>query len=89
MTSAIADPNELEQFAAALCRFQDALKENTAMMNSAFSTVSETWRDQEQAKFEGEYQELVRLSEDFCGRISEHVPYLRQKAQHLRDYLER
>lgn len=40
MPSAIADPDELEQFAAALCRFQDALKENTAMMNSAPSTDS-------------------------------------------------
>jgi uncharacterized protein YukE len=88
MPQAIADPDDLERFANTLVQFAADLQSNTAALNSAFQALGESWQDQEQRKFEGEYQELTRVLHDFAGRVEEHVPYLRKKAVHLRDYLQ-
>ena len=88
MPQAIADPDELERFAQCLCGFRDEISGAVTMLNAHFATLAETWQDQEQHKFEAEYLDLLRAHVEFCRRIDEHVPYLKQKAVHLRDYLE-
>ena len=87
MPQAIADPDDIERFAQSLCTFETDLRTSLTALNGEFVGLSESWQDQEQRKFESEYVDLVHVLEDFCHRIDEHVPYLRQKAVHLRDYL--
>lgn len=86
MPQAIADPDHLEQFAAKLQAFQNDLGESLSALNADFGTLSESWQDQEQQKFEAEYQELARSVSRFLEISASHVPYLRAKAEWLRGY---
>jgi len=86
MPQAIADPDDLERFAAKLQEFENNLGESLSALNAEFGALSESWQDQEQQKFEAEYQELAQSVNRFLEIAASHVPYLRGKAEWLRGY---
>ncbi len=47
----------------------------------------ETWRDQEHQKFAQEFEQTVRVLEQFIRTSEQHSPFLLKKAQRLREYL--
>ena len=51
MSQAVVDPNELRRFAHNLKRFGEDLQMSMAGLHGQMLTLSETWRDQEHAKF--------------------------------------
>jgi uncharacterized protein YukE len=84
---AIADPEDLERFARDLNAFTDGLKDSIHRLNGSFGRLSETWRDQENQKFAYEYQQTIRVLEQFFRTAEEHIPFLVRKAERIRDYL--
>ena len=88
MPQAVVDPDELREFARALKKFNDDLRERTSRMNNQLNTLAATWRDQEHKKFSQQYEEHVKLIGRFLETSELHVPYLMRKADQVDEYLQ-
>ncbi|HOD20413.1 MAG TPA: WXG100 family type VII secretion target [Candidatus Fermentibacter daniensis] len=88
MAQVIGDPDELERFAHSLHQFIDLLNDAVGNLNHAFAALGETWKDEKRARFEEEFDALVRQLKQFDANASEQVPYLMALAAQLRDYLQ-
>lgn len=80
-----ANAAEIERFAQELKQFNDQLRESTARLNAGFSRLGDTWRDQGHQKFAQEYQQTIRILTQFMRSADAQIPFLRQRAQRLRD----
>lgn len=87
MPQAIADPEELERFAKNLKQFNAELTRSMSRLQSQFNTLGDTWKDQEHARFAQEFQQTVRVLQNFTRVADAHIPFLIRKAQRIRDYL--
>ena len=88
MTQAIANPEELRQFAGRLKAFNDELGEQAGLLAVQLETLSASWRDQENLKFNEEFQQHLRLLAQFIDANNQHIPYLLRKAERLDEYLQ-
>ena len=88
MTQAIANPEELRQFAARLKALNDELGEQAGLLAVQLQSLSATWRDQENLRFTEEFQEHLRLLARFLDANNQHIPYLLRKAERLDEYLQ-
>ena len=86
-TQAIASPEELERLARDLKQFTAQLRDSTARLNGQFSQLGDTWRDQEQARFAQEYEQTMRVLQQFMRSADQQIPFLQRKAQRLREYM--
>lgn len=84
---AIASPEELERFARDLKQFTTQLRDSTSRLHSQFSSLGDTWRDQEQVKFAQEFEQTMRVLQQFMRSADQQGPFLQRKAQRLREYL--
>ena len=57
-------------------------------MRSRMSSLSQSWRDQEQRKFEEEFDFTVKAMDRFAKSSAEQIPLLLRKAQRIEDYLQ-
>ena len=87
MAKAVVDPAELRRFAQDLNKFALELQQQTGALNARMATLSQTWRDQEQAKFSEEFDSTVRVLQKFTKAAEQHVPYLLRKADAAESYL--
>ena len=87
MAKGIVDPGELRRFAQELKKFSVDLQQQTGVLNGRMSTLAQTWRDQEQAKFAEEFEATVRVLQRFTAAAEQHVPYLLRKADAADAYL--
>ena len=87
MPQAIMDPEQVRRFAEELQRFNRDLQARMSSLQGRFSGLSETWQDQEHAKFAEEFQQTSRALKKFVELSERHVPYLLRKAEHIEDYL--
>ncbi len=88
MPQAIVDPEDLHKFAVDLKRFGGEVQAQIATIYRQFTKLGETWQDQEQAKFAGEFQHMVTVVTKFVNAAEEQVPILLRKAEAIRRYLE-
>jgi WXG100 family type VII secretion target len=88
MAKAIADPAELRRFAQDLKRFNNELQGNLQGLQARMGTLSQSWRDQEQAKFEEEFDATMKTLARFIKASEVHIPFLLRKAQRIEDYLQ-
>jgi len=88
MPQAIANPEDLERFAQELKRFNEQLTESRKRLQGQFNRLGDTWRDQEHQKFAREFEETMRVLERFRRSSDQQIPFLKRKAQRLRDYLQ-
>lgn len=88
MAKAVADPAELRRFAQDLKRFNNELQGNMQGLQARLGTLSQSWRDQEQAKFEEEFDATVKTLARFIKAAEIHIPFLLRKAQRIEDYLQ-
>ncbi len=88
MAQAIGDPEELERFAHALQRFTDSLNDSVSVLDGAFMSLGDTWKDEKRSQFEEEFNMLVQQLHQFNANAAEQVPYLIALASRLRDYLQ-
>lgn len=84
---AVASPDDLEQFARELKQFNAELTDSMSRLQGRFNRLGETWRDQEQQKFAREFEQTMRVLQQFVNAADEQAPFLMRKAQHLRAYL--
>ena len=88
MAKAVADPAELRRFAQDLKRFNNELQGNMQGLQARMGTLSQSWRDQEQAKFEEEFDATMKTLARFMKASEVHIPFLLRKAQRIEDYLQ-
>lgn len=88
MPQAIANPDELRQFAQQLKQFNTTLTDQAAMLATRLESLSNTWRDQENRKFSEEFKQHLRLLAQFVEANNSHIPYLLRKAERLDEYLQ-
>ena len=87
MAKAIVDPQELRRFAHDLKKFNADLQAMMNGMQGRMSTLAQSWRDQEQAKFAEEFDATVKVLQKFTKAAEQHVPYLLRKADAADAYL--
>jgi uncharacterized protein YukE len=88
MPQAIANPDELRQFAQQLKQFNNTLTDQAAMLASRLEALGSSWRDQENKKFSEEFHQHLRLLAQFVDANQRHIPYLLRKAERLDEYLQ-
>ena len=88
MSQAIIDPEEVRRFAAELKRFNGDLRERSASLMARFTALGDTWQDQEQEKFAGEFTQLMKTLKSFLEVSERHTPYLLRKAERIQQYLD-
>ncbi len=82
----VATPEELENFARELKRFNDQLRDSTSRLNSQFHRLGDTWRDQEHYKFAQEYEQTMRVLHHFMRSADQQITFLNRKARILHEY---
>jgi len=87
MSKAVVDPNELRRFAADLKKFNGDVQTHMGKLGASLGNLQQTWRDQEQAKFAEEFEEMIRSLQRFMKTSEVFVPFLVRKAERIEDYL--
>jgi len=88
MSQAIMDPEQVRRFAEELKRFNADLQTRMSALQARFAQLSDTWQDQEQAKFAEEFKQTMKALNKFMESSNEHGPYLLRKAQRIEEYLK-
>jgi len=71
-----------------LKRFNDDIQSKVLAMQARFSSLGESWQDQEHDKFAQEFQQTLKTLKRFLDISNKHAPYLLRKAQRIEAYLE-
>jgi uncharacterized protein YukE len=87
MSQANVSPEELRRFAAELTSINNDIKNNYTRMHDRFRHLSETWRDKEQQKFEQEFNQTIKVINQFIANSEKYVPFLIRKATAAEAYL--
>lgn len=87
MNQAIADPEQLRQFAAHLHRFTEEIKNLSSNLSGHMNQLEQTWRDEQQRKFADEFKSQMQQMGRLIKASEEHVPYLLRKAEQIDAYL--
>lgn len=87
MAQAIMDPEEVRRFAQELKKFNSDLQNGMAALQARFGALSDTWQDQEHAKFAEEFKQTMKALKKFIEVSNAHTPFLLRKAQRIEEYL--
>ena len=87
MAQAIMDPEEVRRFAQELKKFNSDLQNSMASLQARFAALSDTWSDQEHAKFADEFKQTMKALKKFIEISNQHTPFLLRKAQRIEEYL--
>ena len=87
MAQAIGSPEDLERFAQELKQFNGQLAQSMAHLQGQFTRVGDTWRDQEHQRYAQEFEQTMRILQQFSRSSEQQIPFLLKKAQRLREYL--
>ncbi|MEE8459411.1 MAG: WXG100 family type VII secretion target [Phycisphaerales bacterium] len=88
MARAIVDPEELRRFAHDLKRFNTELQGQLSALHGRLVELGQTWRDQEQKKFNEEFEKTIRVLSRFVNASDQHIPFLLRKAERIDEYLQ-
>lgn len=88
MAGANVDPAELRQFAKELGRFSSDISTLLSSLNARMRGLEQTWRDQEQKKFNEAFAQTAKMIGNFVEASQEHVQFLNKKAGIIEDYLK-
>ena len=87
MAQAIMEPEKVRRFAEELQRFNSDLENRVVMLQSRFSSLGDTWQDQEHEQCAEEFKQTMKALKKVVELSKEHTPYLLRKAQRIEDYL--
>ena len=87
MPQAMMDPEQVRRFAEELQRFNRDLQNRLGSLQARFSGLSDSWQDQEHAKFSEEFKQTVKALKKFVEVSNQQTPYLLRKAQRIEEYL--
>lgn len=89
MNRAVVDPDQLRQFAGHLHRFAEDLKERGSGLAAQMNQLEQSWRDEQQRRFQAEFAEQMQALSRLVRATEQHVPYLLRKADQIDAYLGR
>jgi len=81
------DPEQVRRVAEELRRFNTDLQEKMASLQARFAALSDTWQDQEHAKYAEEFVQTMKALKKFIEISNQHAPFLLRKAQRIEEYL--
>ncbi len=81
------DPEQVRRFAEELKRFNTDLQDKIVSLQTRFAALSDTWQDQEHAKFADEFKQVMKALKKFIEISNQQTPYLLRKAQRIEEYL--
>jgi uncharacterized protein YukE len=87
MAKAIIDPEEVRAFASELKNFNEELQGRMMSLFMRYKSLSETWHDQEQARFAEEFEQALKNLKKFIEASNQQAPLLLRKAQKIDEYL--
>lgn len=87
MAKAIIDPEEVRAFASELKNFNEELQGRMMSLFMRYKSLSETWLDQEQARFAEEFEQALKNLKKFIEASNQQAPLLLRKAQKIDEYL--
>ena len=87
MAQAIMDPEQVRRFAEELKRFNMDLQNRMSALQARFSSLGDSWQDQEHIKFSEEFVQTMKALKKFVELSRQHTPYLLRKAQRIEEYL--
>jgi uncharacterized protein YukE len=87
MAQAIMDPEQVRRFAEELKRFNTDVQDKIVSLQTRFAALSDTWQDQEHAKFADEFKQVMKALKKFIEISNQQTPYLLRKAQRIEEYL--
>jgi uncharacterized protein YukE len=87
MAKAIIDPEEVRAFASELKNFNEELQGRMMSLFMRYKSLSETWQDQEQARFAEEFEQALKNLKKFIEASNQQAPLLLRKAQKIDEYL--
>ena len=87
MNQAIVDPEQLRRFAGNLKIFTEELQQRSVALSAQMNQLEQTWRDQQQRKFAGEFEDQMRQMNRLLESARLHIPYLLRKAEQVEQYL--
>jgi hypothetical protein len=70
-----------------LKEFNAHLAQSMSRLHGQFNRLGDTWRDQEQQRYAQEFEQTMRMLQQFSRSSEQQIPVLLKKAQHLRAYL--
>jgi uncharacterized protein YukE len=82
------DPEEVRRFAEELKRFNADLQNRIGSLQARFTSLGDTWQDQEHQKFAEEFVQTMKALKKFIESSNQHTPYLLRKAQRIEEYLK-
>ena len=88
MAQAIMDPEKVRRFADELQRFNTDLENRLVLLQARFTSLGDTWQDQEHEKFADEFRLAMKALKKFVELSKAHTPYLLRKAQRIEEYLQ-
>ena len=88
MAKAIVDPEDMRHFAMSLKKFTGGLSQQMTQIQGQMINLGQTWRDQEHAKFQAEFEETMRALGRFNASCEQHIPFLLRKAERIEEYLK-
>ena len=66
----------------------DELQVKSSSLNARFTSLGDTWKDQENQKFAEEFVGTMKALKKFIEISEKHTPYLLRKAQRIEEYLD-
>ena len=84
MGNANANPDDLRRFSKSLRRFAQEVDASLARLNSEFRSLH--WQDDQQKRFETEFQRSTASMKAFLRSVEDYAPALERKARALDDY---
>lgn len=88
MPQAIGDPEELRRFAYSLNSFIDLLDESVRNLSNGFSSLGDTWQDEQRVRFEEDFNVLKTQLSQFSANAEDQVVHLNSLAGKLEIYLQ-
>ena len=89
MPATINDYESLRQFASALEYYLQELDAANGKLDQNFAMLEDVWKDQKFAEFQEVYSDLRHLMNVFKVASENQIPYLRQQANTLEEYMSR
>ncbi|MDB4338951.1 WXG100 family type VII secretion target [Rubripirellula sp.] len=89
MNQAVVNPEHLRQFASQLHRFSEEMRQQSTSLGAQMNHLEQTWRDEQQRKFSGEFSAQLQQIAKLIQSTEEHIPYLLRKAEQIDAYLGR
>ena len=88
MSHAVMDPEKVRRFADELNRFNTETLSRLASLQARFSSLGDTWKDQEHEKFADEFLQVTKTLRKFIEISQQQAPFLLRKARHIEEYLK-